>query len=100
MIRSWSVALPLCAAVLQATPAFAQSSAAPAYHLEVGVGVIWMGLEPIGTRAATETTGAGGTAGLFTTSSELTGAAGFDGRIGVRLSRSLAAEVEASYLKP
>jgi hypothetical protein len=100
VIRSWSVALSLCAAVLQATPALAQSSAAPAYRLEVGTGLIWMGSDPIGTRTATETTGAGGTTSLFNTSSELAGAAGFNGRIGVRLSRSLAAEAEASYLKP
>jgi hypothetical protein len=100
VIRSWSVALSLCAAVLQATPAFAQSSAVAAYHVEIGAGVIWMGREPIGMRTATETTGAGGTASLFNTSSELGGAAGFDGRIGVPLSRSLVAEAEASYLKP
>jgi hypothetical protein len=99
VIRLWSVALPLCAAVLQVTPAFAQSSAS-AYHFEAGAGVIWMGRETIGTRTATETTGGGGSAPLFNTSSELTGAAGFDGRIGVRLSRSLVAEAEASYLKP
>jgi hypothetical protein len=100
VIRSWSVALPLCAALLQVTPALAQSSAAPPYRVEAGVGVIWMGQESIGARSATETTGAGATATLFNTSSELTGAAGFDGRIGVRVSRSLVAEVEASYLKP
>jgi hypothetical protein len=100
VIRSWSVALPLCVALLQAAPAFAQSSAAPAYHLELGAGVIWVGREAIGTRTATESTGAGGTASLFNTSSELGGAAGFDGRIGVRLSRSLVVEAEASYLKP
>lgn len=100
MIRSWIVALPLCAALLQAAPACAQSSTAAGYHLEAGVGVIWMGREAIGSRTATETTGTGGTASLFNTSSELGGAAGFDSRIGVRLSRSLAAEAEASYLKP
>jgi hypothetical protein len=100
VIGSWSVALSLSAAVLQVTPAFAQSSAASSYRLEAGVGVIWIGSESIGARTATETTGAGGTASLFTTSSELGGAAGFDGRIGVRLSRSLVAEAEASYLKP
>src|SRR5258708_40343318 len=82
------------------SPALAQSSAASAYRFEVGAGVVWMGREPIGTRTATETTGAGGTASLFNTSSELGGAAGFDGRIGVRLSRLLVAEAEASYLKP
>jgi hypothetical protein len=91
----------LCgAAMLQATPASAQSSTAPPYRLEAGIGVIWMGREPIGTRTATETTGAGGTSPLFNTSSELAAAAGLNGRIGVRLSRSLVAEAEASYLKP
>src|SRR5258708_19056123 len=42
------------------SPALAQSSAASAYHFEVGAGVVWMGREPIGTRTATVTTGAGG----------------------------------------
>jgi hypothetical protein len=37
---------------------------------------------------------------LFGTSSELAGAAGVDGRIGVRLTRSLVAEAEFAYLKP
>jgi hypothetical protein len=97
----WTVPFVLCAAaMLPVTPAFAQSSAPAPYRLELGIGVIWMGREPIGTRTATETTGAGGTSPLFNTSSELAGAAGFDGRIGVRLSRSLVAEAEASYLKP
>jgi hypothetical protein len=101
VIRSGSVPFLLCAAVLlQVTPAFAQPSAPPSYRLEAGIGVIWIGQEPIGMRAATETTGPGGTLPLFNTSSELAGAAGFDGRIGVRLSRSLVAEAEGSYLKP
>ena len=86
--------------MLQVSPAFAQSSDPPSFRLEAGVGVIWMGREPIGARTATETTGAGGTSPLFTTSSELAGAAGFAGRLGVRLTRSLVAEAEASYLKP
>jgi hypothetical protein len=100
MIRLGSVPFLLCAAAtLQVTPAFAQPSASP-YRLEAGIGVIGIGREPIGTRTATETTGAGGTSPLFNTSSELAGAAGIDGRIGVRLSRSLVAEAEGSYLKP
>jgi hypothetical protein len=100
VIRLGPVSFLLCAAaMLQATPALAQPSAPP-YRLEAGIGVIWIGREPIGTRTATETTGAGGTSPLFNTSSELAGAAGFDGRIGVRLSRSVVAEAEGSYLKP
>jgi hypothetical protein len=101
VIRLGSVPVLLCAAaVLQASPSFAQSSAPRPYRLEAGIGVIWMGREPIGARTATETTGSGGTSPLFNTSSELAGAAGFDGRIGVRLSRWLVAEAEASYLRP
>jgi len=86
--------------MLPVSPCLAQSPAASPFRVEVGIGVSWMGREPIGARAATETTGAGGTSPLFNTSSELAGAAGVDGRIGVRLSRSLVAEAEASYLKP
>jgi hypothetical protein len=101
VIRLGSLPFLLCAAaMLHVSPAAAQSPAPRPFRFEAGIGVSWMGREPIGTRSATETTGAGGTSPLFNTSSELAGAAGLDGRIGVRLSRSLVAEVEASYLKP
>jgi hypothetical protein len=86
--------------MIQVSPAAAQPSAPRPFRFEAGIGVSWMGREPIGTRTATETTGAGGTSPLFNTSSDLAGAAGFDGWIGVRLSRTLVAEAEASYLKP
>jgi hypothetical protein len=101
VIRLGSLLFLLCAAaILHASPAAAQSSASRPFRFEAGIGVSWMGREPIGTRTATETTGAGGTSPLFNTSSELGSAAGFDGRLGVRLSRSLVAEAEAAYLKP
>ena len=64
------------------------------------MGSLWIGRQPVGSKSATEATGAGSTLTLFTSSSELASAAGPAGRIGVRLTRSLVAEAEASYLKP
>jgi hypothetical protein len=59
-----------------------------------------MGTESLGSKTATETTGSGAATPLFNSSSELGSAFGVDGRIGVRVLRSLVAEAEASYLKP
>jgi hypothetical protein len=82
------------------TAALAQSADPPEWRVDVGLGVMWMGRQPLGDRTATETTASGGALALFKTSSELTARAGVDGRIGVRLTRSLVVEGEASYLKP
>jgi len=87
-------------AMLQASAAFAQSADPPRPRFELGIGALWIGRQPLGTKAATETTGAGGSTALFNTSSDLASAAGIDGRIGVRVTRSVVAEAEASYLKP
>jgi len=86
----------LCAGLGSPRAALAQ----PAPRIEIGIGVQWIGQQTLGTRAATETTGAGSTLTLFSTTSELAGAGGVDGRVGVRLTSSLVAEAEASYLKP
>jgi hypothetical protein len=72
----------------------------PVSRWEAGIGALWIGAEPLGTRGATETTAPGGDAPLFNSSSDLAGAAGIEGHVGVRLSSSLLAEAEASYLKP
>jgi hypothetical protein len=88
-----------CALFAWSSPAFAQSDPPPS-RLELGVGVRWIGSEPLGTRPANETTGSGGTSPLFNTTSELSAAAGIDGRVGVRVFRSLVAEAEGAYLKP
>jgi hypothetical protein len=69
-------------------------------RIEVGIGLRWIGKEALGGRTATETTGVGGTSALFSTQSELGGASGADGRIGVRMAHRLTAEAEASYVKP
>ena len=87
------------AALLRIPTAVAQPADSTA-RVEVGFGMLWAGQQPLGSNAALETTGSGGTLTLFSSSSELAGAAGIDGRIGVRIVRSLVAEVETSYLKP
>jgi hypothetical protein len=85
--------------LLQAPHAWAQS-AAPSSRVELGVGVSWIGGQPLGDTTANETTAAGSTRPLFTASSDLGAAAGFAGRAGVRLTRSLVAEAEGAYTKP
>lgn len=98
MTRGCSAAL-LAIVLLQAPRALAQSDP-PRSHVEVGAGLLWAGSQPLGTKAATESTGAGGTSPLFSTSTQLSGVAGLAGRIGVRLTKSLVVEGDASYLKP
>lgn len=88
------------AAMLQAPAAFAQPAGPPRTRFEVGIVSLWIGQQPLGTKTATETTGAGSTLSLFSSSSELASASGVAGRIGVRVTRSFVAEAEASYLKP
>ena len=68
--------------------------------LEVSLGTLWIGQLALGSNDANETTPGGGNLKLFSTSTELAGVAGLDARVGVRLLRSLDAEVEASYGKP
>jgi hypothetical protein len=69
-------------------------------RVEASVGLLWIGQQPLGSSQANETVAAGTTTPLFSTSSTLAGAAGIEGRIGVRLTDSLVAEAEGSYLKP
>jgi hypothetical protein len=86
--------------MLQAPAASAQPAAPPSSRFEAGIGLLWIGTQPLGEKAATETTAAGGAQALFTSSSELAGAAGGAARAGVRVTRTLVAEAEASYIKP
>jgi hypothetical protein len=85
--------------LVHAWPVRAQSAVLSS-RVEAGVGVLWIGQQPLGDRTVTETTGSGGARALFTSSSDLAAASGFAGRIGVRLSRSLVAEAEGTYGKP
>jgi len=86
---------------LDVTAARAQSPAAPQPgRFEVAVGSLWTGHQALGSSDANETTSTGSSLKLFSTSSDLASAAGLEGRVGVRLRRSLEAEVDASYAKP
>lgn len=79
----------------------AQTSEAPIPgRVEASVGVLWAGHQTLGDGAANETTGAGGSMRLFTASSDLAAAGGVDGRVAVRVLRSLEVAMEASYAKP
>jgi len=94
-----AAALLAVLSTLRAIPALAQSGPVRS-HVEVGLGVLWAGSNPLGTRAAMETTASGGTSALFSTTSELAAVAGLEGRVGVRVTKSIALEGQVSYLKP
>jgi hypothetical protein len=85
--------------ILAAAPASAQSSQTPG-RVGVGFGLIWTGSQSLGSSDATETTGSGGDLVLFRTSSELTSRVGIEGRVGVRVWRSLEAEASGTYATP
>ena len=100
MTRIRTVALLLAAiSTLRAIPAIAQPGPSRS-RVEIGAGLLWTGSIPLGARAATETTASGGTSALFSTTSELAGVAGLEGRIGVRVTESIVLEGQVSYLKP
>jgi hypothetical protein len=70
---------------------------------EVSGGAIWSDGYDLGTRSAELTRNTGGGTGpfdLFTASTEVTTATGGQGRIGVYLSRSVALEAGAQFLRP
>ena len=70
---------------------------------ELSGGAIWSDGYDLGTRSAELTRNTGGGTGpfeLFTSSTEVTTATGGQGRIGVYLSRSIALEAGAQFLRP
>jgi hypothetical protein len=89
------IAAPGRAAVVHAQP----PSDRPG-RVEVSIGSLWIGREPLGSTSANETTGSGGTRALFTTSTDLAGVGGLEGRVGVRVWRGIDVEAEGSYGKP
>jgi len=99
-MRPAGIALWLVAAVTLHAPRANAQTSGPRSRVEIGAGLLWAGSLPLGARPATETTSPGGTSVLFNSSSQLSGAAGLSGRIGVRVTRSLVVEGDASYLKP
>jgi hypothetical protein len=84
---------------LHARPVRAQPATGPG-RIEVALGSLWVGRQPLGTANANETTPTGGQLPLFKTSSELSSVFGLEGRAAVRVLPSLEVEFEGSYGKP
>jgi hypothetical protein len=72
----------------------------PAGRVEVGGGIAWMGKSALGSADATQTTPSGGSSRLFSTSSELDAAAGWELHVGVRVTQKLELAAGASLTKP
>jgi hypothetical protein len=94
------VAVLLLIAAGHASTAAAQPASAIPGRLELGAGLLWMGAQPLGSRDANLTTGTGSTLRLFSSTSDLRPVAGFEGRVGVKLTRAIEVEVLASYARP
>jgi len=85
---------------LAGSPVYAQPPSSQPRRIEISAGFVRMGHASSGTRDANETTGAGGSFRLFSTSSELTAASGFGARVAVSLVRRIDVEVSGSYSRP
>ena len=80
--------------------AVAQPIGPVAGRLELAAGLLWAGGQPLGSRDANLTTGTGSTLRLFSSTSELAAAAGFEAHVGVRVTRAFDVEASASYATP
>jgi hypothetical protein len=78
----------------------AQPPSAIPGRLELGVGPLWTGAQPLGSRDANLTTGTGSTLRLFSSASDVRPVAGFEGRVSVKLTRAIEVEALASYGTP
>lgn len=83
-----------------ASPVAAQPASSIPGRLELGAGLLWIGGQPLGSRDANLTTGTGSTLRLFSSTSDLRPVTGFEGRVGVKLTRAVEGEVVASYATP
>jgi hypothetical protein len=69
-------------------------------RFEFAIGPMWLGRTSFGTSDASETAADGGRFRLFSTSTELKSASGFEARVGVRMTRALQGEAVAAYSVP
>jgi hypothetical protein len=97
VIRTALGVAALAVALLGATTAGAQESAASTGRYEVAVGIRMTGARGLGGVDAKEAGAGGGPYTLFTTNTRLAALTGLEGRIGVGLWRSLQVEGAASY---
>jgi hypothetical protein len=87
-------------ASLGASSAMAQSVPPEPGRVELGFGLLWVGSQSLGSATATETTSTGGQLPLFSTSTALASRTGIEGRLAVRVWRSIAIEAAGSYATP
>ena len=85
---------------LHVTAARAQPAGAIPGRLEFDAGIVWAGAQPLGSQDANLTTGTGSTLRLFSSTSDLLAAVGFEGRVAVKVTRTVDARVSMSYAKP
>lgn len=101
-MRGWRlrVLATLTATALSPVSGGAQTPSAPQPRFEVAVGPTWIGRGSMGARDALETTAAGGSFTLFSTSTDLAPAPGIEGRFGVRVTPTWQVEAALSYARP
>src|SRR5262249_50335182 len=81
-----------------AQTATAQSAPSSSSHRpDIGVALLWSGGVDLGSQPANETTPAGGTQPLFSTSNRLSAGVGLEVTTGVRVAGGLSAEFSASW---
>jgi len=99
-MKSLWLSLALTIIGMAGRPAFAQTGAPSPPRFEAAAGAQFVGSSSLGSREANLTTSTAGTLRLFSTSSTLRPAAGFEGRLGIRVSRSFDVEAFGAYAKP
>ena len=85
---------------LHVTAARAQPVGAVPGRLEFDAGIVWAGGQRLGSQDANLTTGTGSSLRLFSSTSDLLAAVGFEGRVAVKVTRTVDARVSMSYAKP
>jgi hypothetical protein len=90
------VTLAFCAFAADA----AAQGAVPAGRFDFGGGIEWLGASTLGASAASETTPTGGFSPLFSTSSTLESAVGFQAHIGIRITERLEAQAIGAASRP
>lgn len=99
LARVLTVALGLVACAPLAVLAQPPAGPEPG-RVELGIGRMWIGREIVGSGDATETTSSGGALPLFSASTELAAGSGFEGRVGIKLTRAFELEASGTYAVP
>jgi hypothetical protein len=98
--RHMAALVVIVGALTCARDTHAQGAGSTPGRFEVSVGGLWIGQQPLGETAANQTTGTGTSLRIFTSSSDLASGTAVEGRVAVRLLRSLEADVQGSYATP